>query len=215
MRVTARGNAVNLKLEDKNTGTLYANCPVESYPGTLILIVCVCVRNRFRWPWQTFHGYDLRKLFNALFILSHRIKFIYFAGVAIEAVSDSSRYFVVRVVDDNGTWPIELIYGFGLENQISICSPWLLVSGRTAYLGLGFGDRSDSFDLNVALQDHFKWVKNQEKIEQDNQAPKQEMNLGFKEGETIKINMKITVSTNIEITILCASVCAAWHGVIR
>lgn len=67
-------------------------------------------------------------------------------------------------------------------------------SGRSANLGLGFGDRSDSFDLNVALQDHFKWVKNQEKIEQDNQAPKQEINLGFKEGETIKINMKITVS---------------------
>lgn len=27
-----------------------------------------------------------------------------FAGVAIEAVSDSSRYFVIRVVDDNGMW---------------------------------------------------------------------------------------------------------------
>lgn len=68
-------------------------------------------------------------------------------------------------------------------------------TGRSAYLGLGFGDRSDSFDLNVALQDHFKWVKNQEKIEQDKTAPKQDLNLGFKDGETIKINMKITVSS--------------------
>lgn len=67
-------------------------------------------------------------------------------------------------------------------------------AGRTAFLGLGFGDRSDSFDLNVALQDHFKWVKNQEKIEQDKVNPKPELDLGFKEGETIKINMKITVS---------------------
>lgn len=58
---------------------------------------------------------------------------------------------------------------------------------------MGFGDRSDSFDLNVALQDHFKWVKNQEQIEIDKSAPKQELDLGFKEGETIKINMKITV----------------------
>lgn len=66
--------------------------------------------------------------------------------------------------------------------------------GRTANLGLGFGDRSDSFDLNVALQDHFKWVKNQEKIEHDKVNPKPELDLGFKEGETIKINMKITVS---------------------
>lgn len=80
------------------------------------------------------------------------------------------------------------ILNFRKNNLYSMCS------GRSANLGLGFGDRSDSFDLNVALQDHFKWVKNQEKIEQDNQAPKQEMNLGFKEGETIKINMKITVS---------------------
>lgn len=68
--------------------------------------------------------------------------------------------------------------------------------GRTAFLGLGFGDRSDSFDLNVALQDHFKWVKNQEKIEEDKVNPKPELDLGFKEGETIKINMKITVSTS-------------------
>lgn len=118
MRVVAKGVNVTLKLEDKVTGALYANCPIETYPG-----------------------------------------------VAIEAVSDSSRYFVIRVLDD---------------------------SGRSAFLGLGFGDRSDSFDLNVALQDHFKWVKNQEQIESEKSQPKQELDLGFKEGETIKINMKIT-----------------------
>lgn len=57
---------------------------------------------------------------------------------------------------------------------------------------MGFGDRSDSFDLNVALQDHFKWVKNQEIIEKEKVEPRQELDLGFKTGETIKINMKIT-----------------------
>lgn len=76
------------------------------------------------------------------------------------------------------------------ENDVQIET---VNSGRCAFLGMGFGDRSDSFDLNVALQDHFKWVKNQEKIEKDKSAPKQELDLGFKEGETIKINMKITV----------------------
>lgn len=119
MRLVAKGNAVALKLEDKVSGALFANCPVDTYPG-----------------------------------------------VAIESVSDSSRYFVIRVQDDNG---------------------------RSAFLGLGFGDRSDSFDLNVALQDHFKWVKNQEQIEKEKVEPKKELDLGFKEGETIKINMKITV----------------------
>lgn len=58
---------------------------------------------------------------------------------------------------------------------------------------MGFGDRSDSFDMNVALQDHFKWVKNEEQIAKEKEEPQQQLDLGFKEGETIKINMKITV----------------------
>lgn len=59
---------------------------------------------------------------------------------------------------------------------------------------MGFGDRSDSFDLNVALQDHFKRLKVCEDIAKEKNEPKQELDLKFKEGETIKINMKITVS---------------------
>ncbi|KAG7162512.1 Adaptin ear-binding coat-associated protein 1-like [Homarus americanus] len=55
-----------------------------------------------------------------------------YPGVAIESVTDSSRYFVLRIQDEGG---------------------------RAAFIGIGFGDRSDSFDLNVALQDHFKWKK--------------------------------------------------------
>lgn len=35
MKLLARGNSVNLKLEDKNTGNLYANCPVDTYPGLI------------------------------------------------------------------------------------------------------------------------------------------------------------------------------------
>ncbi|XP_055624447.1 NECAP-like protein CG9132 [Toxorhynchites rutilus septentrionalis] len=118
LRMVSKGKTLAVKLEDKNSGALFANCPIESYPG-----------------------------------------------LAIESVSDSSRYFVLRIQDDNG---------------------------RNAFIGLGFGDRSDSFDMNVALQDHFKWVKNEEQIEKEKVEPKQQLDLGFKEGETIKINMKIT-----------------------
>ncbi|KAF5292614.1 hypothetical protein FQA39_LY13947 [Lamprigera yunnana] len=94
-----------------------------------------------------------------------------YPGVALEAVSDSSRYFVIRVQDDNG---------------------------RMAFIGLGFGDRSDSFDLNVALQDHFNWLKKQKQINEEPSGPK--LDLQFKEGETIKINMKITKKDGSEST---------------
>ncbi|KAH9637713.1 hypothetical protein HF086_009381 [Spodoptera exigua] len=78
--------------------------------------------------------------------------------------------------------PIDKYPGVALESVTDS-------SRRTAYIGLGFGDRSDSFDLNVALQDHFKWLRKEQEGEQ---APQQNLDLGFKEGETIKINMKIT-----------------------
>lgn len=90
-----------------------------------------------------------------------------YPGIAIEAVSDSSRYFVLRIQDD---------------------------SGRAAFIGIGFSDRSDSFDLNVALQDHFKWLKQTQELAKEGtseEASKPRLDLSFKAGETIKINMKI------------------------
>jgi len=89
-----------------------------------------------------------------------------YPGPAIEAVSDSSRYFVLRIMDDS--------------------------AGRTAFIGVGFADRSNAFDLNVTLQDHFKRLKVEQEIEKEKEAPKPALDLGFKEGETIKISMKIT-----------------------
>ncbi|PSN34158.1 NECAP-like protein [Blattella germanica] len=126
LRLVAKDKECVLKLEDKNSGELFAKCPIDQYPG-----------------------------------------------IAIEAVTDSSRYFVMRIQDDNG---------------------------RSAFIGVGFSDRSDSFDLNVALLDHFKWLKKSEEIEKEKEEPKQELDLRFKEGETIKINMKITKKDGSEVT---------------
>lgn len=120
LRVVAKGRDLTIKLEDKNSGELFALCPVEAYPSPVI-----------------------------------------------EQVLDSSRYFVIRIQDG---------------------------SNRHAFIGIGFTDRSDSFDLLVAIQDHFKYVKREEaeKTESTNaesldSQPK--LDLGFKEGQTIKINI--------------------------
>jgi len=116
MRVVAKGKQLDIRLEDKTSGELFAACPVEQYPGT-----------------------------------------------SVEAVTDSSRYFVVCVQD----------------------------SGRKAYIGIGFADRADSFDLNVTLQDHFKYLKKEaEGVSASAVAdtgPK--LDLAFKAGQTIRINI--------------------------
>lgn len=96
-----------------------------------------------------------------------------YPGMAVEAVTDSSRYFVICIIDKG--------------------------SGRKAYIGMGFADRSDSFDLNVALQDHFKGIKRDIEIAKENdvtsssnglsQASGPKLDLAFKEGQTIRINI--------------------------
>ncbi|XP_048879322.1 adaptin ear-binding coat-associated protein 2 [Brienomyrus brachyistius] len=117
LRITSKGNVAFIKLEDKTSGELFAQAPVEQYPGTVV-----------------------------------------------EAVTDSSRYFVVRIEDGNG---------------------------RHAFIGLGFADRGDSFDFNVALQDHFKWVRQESELakQEADQSTAPRLDLGFKEGQTIKINI--------------------------
>ncbi|XP_030640319.1 adaptin ear-binding coat-associated protein 1-like [Chanos chanos] len=115
MRVTAKGKIVYIKLEDKVSGELFAQAPVEEYPG-----------------------------------------------IAVETVSDSSRYFVLRIQDG---------------------------SGRSAFIGIGFGDRGDSFDFNVALQDHFKWVKQDSEMSKQDLGSGPKLDLGFKEGQTITLNI--------------------------
>ncbi|KAF2974960.1 hypothetical protein EK904_007053 [Melospiza melodia maxima] len=89
-----------------------------------------------------------------------------YPGIAVETVADSSRYFVIRIQD--GT-------------------------GRSAFIGIGFTDRGDAFDFNVSLQDHFKWVKQETEISKESQEAdtRPKLDLGFKEGQTIKLNIGI------------------------
>lgn len=113
LRIVVVNNKCIVKMEDKTSGELFAEAPIDQYPGP-----------------------------------------------AVESVSDSSRYFVLKIVD---------------------------VSGRHAFIGIGFADRGDSFDFSVTLQDHFKRGKNEEELTTAPQgAP---LDLSFKEGQTIKINI--------------------------
>ncbi|KAI9480829.1 MAG: adaptin ear-binding coat-associated protein 1 [Benjaminiella poitrasii] len=82
---------------------------------------------------------------------------------SVEAVLDSSRYFVLKI-----------------ENE-----------GRHAFIGMGFQERSDAFDFNVALQDFIKQLRAEkeatERIAQASTAPKKDYSL--KEGQTINITI--------------------------
>lgn len=87
-----------------------------------------------------------------------------YPGPAVQQVVDSSRYFVIKVVEEGG---------------------------KSAHLGLGFADRSDSFDLNTTLHDHFKGLKVEEQIERESEEPQEKLDLALKEGETIKVSINI------------------------
>ncbi|XP_073147124.1 uncharacterized protein At1g03900-like [Henckelia pumila] len=93
---------------------------------------------------------------------------------AVESVLDSSRYFVLMIEDG---------------------------SGKHAFIGLGFNERNEAFDFNVALSDHDKYVKREgdeagsvggggERAEEGHIDIHPAVNHRLKEGETIRINVK-------------------------
>ncbi|KAI1207095.1 DUF1681-domain-containing protein [Annulohypoxylon truncatum] len=97
----------------------------------------------------------------------------YTAPAVVEPVSDSSRFFALRVQDE---------------------------AGRKATLGIGFEERSEAFDFGVSLQEAQKtlgWAagggvggaagKKPAAVERKDSAEKRDLSL--KEGETITINL--------------------------
>lgn len=87
---------------------------------------------------------------------------------SVETVLDSSRYFVLKIEDG---------------------------SGKHAFVGLGFTERNEAFDFNVALSDHEKYVKRDTDKEEGESSDDHidihpAVNHRLKEGETIRINVK-------------------------
>ncbi|KAI0747448.1 adaptin ear-binding coat-associated protein 1 NECAP-1 [Irpex lacteus] len=89
------------------------------------------------------------------------------AKPSVEAVLDSSRYFVVRVEDN----------------------------GRRAYIGMGFLERTDSFDFNVALQDYTKrWRALQNPTTPDTDSSSPHVPAGPKKDYSLKDGQTFSIS---------------------
>ncbi|PVG04440.1 adaptin ear-binding coat-associated protein 1 NECAP-1 [Serendipita vermifera] len=82
---------------------------------------------------------------------------------AVQSVLDSSRYFVLRVQDPN--------------------------TGNKAHIGIGFTDRAESFDFNVALQDYKKRKEAPAKLEESAAPSRPKVDYSLKEGQTFKISI--------------------------
>ncbi|CAL9091328.1 unnamed protein product [Musa textilis] len=88
---------------------------------------------------------------------------------SVETVLDSSRYFVLKIEDGRG---------------------------KHAFIGLGFNERNEAFDFNVALSDHEKYLRREHEKETSVDTDESHIeihpavNHRLKEGETIRINVK-------------------------
>ena len=56
-------------------------------------------------------------------------------------------------------------------------------------IGIGFADRSDSFDLNMAMNEHFKSLRVDEEIANESEEPREQLDLSLKAGQTIKVGV--------------------------
>ena len=49
-----------------------------------------------------------------------------------------------------------LLMALSITDGVGLPHRW---TGHHAFIGMGFRDRSDSYDFNAAMQDHWKWVQ--------------------------------------------------------
>ncbi|GBG72185.1 hypothetical protein CBR_g11118 [Chara braunii] len=125
LRVVSKGTSCSIRLEDPNSGELFAQSPI-----------------RVNEP------------------------------LPLEAVVDSSRFFVLRVEDSSG--------------------PHV----RHAFVGVGFRERTQAYDFNAALQDHLKYVHRKREAEEaaKEYRGKTSTDYSLKEGQTLRLQIRTSTS---------------------
>ncbi|KAK3184012.1 hypothetical protein Dsin_031298 [Dipteronia sinensis] len=94
----------------------------------------------------------------------------------VEAVIDSSRYFVLRIEENIG-------------GRL-----------RHAFIGIGFRERTEAYDFQAALHDHMKYLnkkKTAEEMEQQFQNTSS-VDYSLKEGETLRLQIKNKSSGRVQ-----------------
>lgn len=86
----------------------------------------------------------------------------------VEAVIDSSRYFVLRIEENIGG------------------------RNRHAFIGLGFRERTQAYDFQAALHDHMKYLNKKKTAEEMEQQFQQTSSVDYslKDGETLVLQIK-------------------------
>ncbi|MED6144287.1 hypothetical protein PIB30_014372 [Stylosanthes scabra] len=86
----------------------------------------------------------------------------------VEAVIDSSRYFVLRIEEN-------------IDGRL-----------RHAFIGIGFRERTEAYDFQAALHDHMKYLNKKQTAEEMEQHYQQSSSVDYslKEGETIVLQLK-------------------------
>eukprot|EP00245_Coleochaete_scutata_P016837 TRINITY_DN8042_c0_g1_i1.p1 TRINITY_DN8042_c0_g1~~TRINITY_DN8042_c0_g1_i1.p1 ORF type:complete len:284 (-),score=53.83 TRINITY_DN8042_c0_g1_i1:671-1522(-) len=88
--------------------------------------------------------------------------------IPVEAVIDSSRFFVLRIEDTSGG------------------------PGRHAFIGIGFRERTLAYDFQAALYDHMKYLNKKKEAEEmeEEYKSKPAVDYSLKEGQTIHLDIK-------------------------
>lgn len=105
---------------------------------------------------------------------------------SVETVLDSSRYFVLKIED--GT-------------------------GKHAFIGLGFAERNEAFDFNVALSDHDKYVKRENEKEVNETGDDSHIDVHPAVQHRLKVNRVEIFLFNFEhFRWICLWICLVYAG---